>query len=131
MPRTPKRAEQVAAQIERGLAEGSMAPGEGAAAEAEGLVELLETEIEFLANPAGFADRFAGQPLRALAGGRLSALTDGGYLATREQRALFLLINGTEGGLEGRRRLVTEVRSAAAGHGPWVYRFRVAGPEAR
>lgn len=102
----------LAARIERGLEQGSMLPADDAPAEAERLVELIESEIAFLEDPAGFADRFTAQPLRLLAGSRLAALTDRGYLATRDQRALFLLVAGAADGLEGRRELVSEVRAA-------------------
>lgn len=122
----------LAARIERGLEQGSMLPAADAPAEAERLVELIESEIAFLEDPAGFADRFTAQPLRLLAGSRLAALTDRGYLATRDQHALFLLVTGAAGGLEGRRELVSEVRAAteavlAAGRG---VRYGLTGPPA-
>lgn len=102
----------VAGRIESSLAAGSVLPSDDTTAEAESLVLLLEAQNDFLADPEGFLGRLGDRPLQLLAGDELGALTSAGYLATRDQGALFLLVSSEGGDLDDRRRLVTAVRES-------------------
>lgn len=107
--------DRVSAQIERALASGAVMPLSGASDEAARLSALLRAEHEFLEDPDDFVARHSGLLLQLARPPRDSSITPDGYLSTRDQKLLLLLVSPTDADAElaKQRRLVEIVRATA------------------
>lgn len=117
--------ERIAARIRSSLASGAVLPSSAAAQEARRLEALIRAQRRFFEDPEAFVEGLSTS-LPALAGTlAASALTDDGYLSTRDQRMLFVLVSPTDADAElaKQRRFVAAVRSVAT---PLLARHRVA-----
>lgn len=117
--------ERFAARIRTSLASGGVLPASGAAQEARRLEALIRAQRRFFEDPEAFVGELPTS-LPALAGALAgAAITDDGYLSTRDRRMLFVLVSPSDADAElaKQRRFVSAVRSVAT---PLLARHRVA-----
>ncbi len=106
--------ERLAARIEESLGEGSVLPSDDAAAAAERLLRLVRFERRFLEEPEQRVEAIGDSPLALVEPEERGSLTPAGYLATYDQRTLFVLVSerGDGSSLPLKRTLVAHTRAA-------------------
>ena len=105
--------DRITSGIEESLESGGALRSDEAASAATRLLELVEAEHDFLADPAGFVDRLTQAPLSLMNTETPGSFTGNGYLSTNDERVVFVLVNPAhlDSSLEGQRALVDGIRA--------------------
>ena len=104
--------ERIAGSIEESFESGVPRSNDAASAAAR-LLQLVEAERDFIADPRGFVDRLTTAPVRLMSNETPGSFTTNGNLSTADQRIVFVLVSPAhiDSSLEGQRALVESVRA--------------------
>ncbi len=104
--------ERIAARIEESLASGTVLLSQEADEAADRLRELIAQQRRFLEDPSGYVEALGESPLGLLETADRGSITANGYLATHDERTVFVLISmaGDDGDLALQQALVAAAR---------------------
>lgn len=104
--------DRIAERIEQSLATGAVLPSDDADEAANRLRELIVQQRTFLEDPHTYVDELGESPLALLETASRGSITANGFLATHDERTVFVLISmaGDDADLGRQRALVSTVR---------------------